>query len=65
LNNGRKKAALALGIAMIGNVRMSIRFFNDWEMCAVWKDTKAKWYFSVMVIVGIFNEEADDNKVRN
>ncbi len=50
---------------MIGNVRMSIRFFNDWEMCAVWKDTKAKWYFSVMVIVGIFNEEADDNKVRN
>jgi len=50
---------------MTGNVKLSIRFFNDREVRAVWKDTEAKWYFSVLDIVGILNEETDYNKVRN
>lgn len=50
---------------MTGNVKISIRFFNDREVRAVWKDTEAKWYFSVLDIVGILNEETDYNKVRN
>ena len=50
---------------MIGNVKISIRFFNDREVRAVWKDTEANWYFSVMVIAGILKEETDYNKVRN
>jgi len=56
---------LAAGNAMTGNVKLSIRFFNDREVRAVWKDTEAKWYFSVLDIVGILNEETDYNKVRN
>ena len=50
---------------MTGNVKLSIRFFNDREVRAVWKDTEAKWYFSVLDIVGILNEETDYNKIRN
>lgn len=50
---------------MYRSLKISIRFFNDREVRAVWNDTKEKWYFSVLDIVGVFNEEEDYNKTRN
>lgn len=46
-------------------LKISIRFFNDREVRAVWDDTLAKWWFSVQDVVGILNDEADSDKVRN
>jgi len=46
-------------------LKISIRFFNDCEVRAVWDDANAKWWFSVLDVVGILNEESDYNKVRN
>lgn len=46
-------------------MKISIRFFNDREVRAVWDDEYAKWWFSVLDIVGVLNEEPDYTKVRN
>lgn len=46
-------------------LKISIRFFNDREVRAVWDDVYTKWWFSVLDIVGILNEENDYAKVRN
>ncbi|MFM9985461.1 MAG: protein adenylyltransferase Fic [Flavobacteriales bacterium] len=46
-------------------MKISIRFFNDKEVRAVWDDDHAKWWFSVLDIVGVLNEEPDYTKVRN
>ena len=46
-------------------MKVSIRFFNDREVRAVWDDANAKWWFSVLDIVGILNEESDYTKTRN
>ncbi len=45
--------------------KISIRFFNDREVRAVWDEENAKWWFSVMDIVGVLNEESDYSKIRN
>jgi len=45
--------------------KISIRFFNDNEVRAVWDEQHAKWWFSVLDIVGILNEENDYTKIRN
>ncbi len=45
--------------------KISIRFFNDREVRAVWDDELAKWWFSVLDIVGVLNEEYDYAKTRN
>jgi len=50
---------------MSGKLKISIRFFDDREVRAVWDEQNAKWWFSVLDIVGILNEENDYNKVRN
>jgi cell filamentation protein len=50
---------------MSGKLKISIRFFNDQEVRAVWDEQNAKWWFSVLDIVSILNEEIDYNKVRN
>ena len=50
---------------MSGKLKISTRFFNDQEVRAVWDEQKSKWWFSVLDIVGILNEEIDYNKVRN
>jgi len=49
----------------MGNTRISIRFFNDREVRAVWDEGNAKWWFSVMDIVGVLNDERDYPKIRN
>lgn len=46
-------------------LKISIRFFDDREVRAVWDDTHTKWWFSVLDIVGILNEEPDYTKTRN
>ena len=45
--------------------KLSIRFFNDREVRAVWDDKHSKWWFNVLDIVGVLNEEPDYAKVRN
>ncbi|WP_276977022.1 BRO family protein [Flavobacterium filum] len=49
----------------MSNAKISIRFFNDREVRAVWDEANAKWWFSVLDIVGILNEENDYTKIRN
>ena len=45
--------------------KISIRFFNDREIRAVWDDAAAKWFFSVLDVVGALNGETDYEKTRN
>jgi cell filamentation protein len=46
-------------------LKISIRFFNDVEVRAAWDDTLEKWYFSVLDIIGVLNEEQEYTKIRN
>ena len=45
--------------------KISIRFFDDREVRAVWDEAQAKWWFSVVDIVGVLNEEDDHTKAGN
>lgn len=45
--------------------KISIRFFNDREVRAVWDETESKWWFSVLDIIGVLNDQDDYNKNRN
>ena len=45
--------------------KISIRFFNDREVRAVWDDVNSKWWFSVLDIIGVLNNQDDYNKNRN
>ncbi|MCD8313464.1 MAG: Fic family protein [Bacteroidales bacterium] len=45
--------------------KISIRFFNDHEVRAVWDEDNSKWWFSVPDIVGVLNDQDDYNKNRN
>ena len=45
--------------------KISIRFFNDREVRAVWDEENAKWWFSVVDVVGILNQEPDYTKAGN
>ncbi|MDR1758696.1 MAG: cell filamentation protein Fic, partial [Bacteroidales bacterium] len=45
--------------------KISIRFFNDKEVRAVWDEECGKWWFSVLDIVGVLNEQDNYEKVRN
>lgn len=47
------------------NTKISIRFFNDREVRAMWDEANCKWRFSVLDIVAVLNDQADYNKVRN
>ena len=45
--------------------KISIRFFNDREVRAVWDDENSKWWFNVIDIVAILNEQDDYSKANN
>jgi len=45
--------------------KISIRFFDDREVRAIWDDTNNKWWFSVLDIIGVLNQEDDYTKNRN
>ena len=45
--------------------KVSIRFYNDREVRAIWDEEKGKWYFSVLDVIGAINEQDDYTKTRN
>ena len=45
--------------------KISIRFFNDREVRAVWNEEDSKWYFSVPEIIGVLRGEENYEKCRN
>lgn len=45
--------------------RISIRFFDDREVRAVWDEENAKWLFSVLDIVAVLTDQDDYAKTRN
>lgn len=45
--------------------KVSIRFYNDHEVRAVWNEEKSEWFFSVLDIIGVFNKQDDYEKNRN
>ena len=45
--------------------KISIRFYDDKEVRAIWDDEKSKWWFSVLDIVGVLRGEEDYAKNRN
>ncbi len=45
--------------------KISIRFFNDREVRAVWDEENSKWWFNVVDIVSILNEQPDYIKSHN
>jgi cell filamentation protein len=49
----------------MSNAKISIRFFDDREVRAVWDQENAKWWFSVLDIVAILTGQNDYTKTRN
>jgi cell filamentation protein len=47
------------------NNKISIRFFDDKEVRAIWDEESNKWWFSVLDIVGVLTEQNDYEKNRN
>jgi cell filamentation protein len=45
--------------------KVSVRFFEDREIRAVWEEEGHKWWFSAVDIVGVLNEEEDYRKAGN
>ena len=46
-------------------MKVSIRFFDDREVRAVWDEENAKWWFSVLDIVAVLTDQDDYTKTRN
>jgi cell filamentation protein len=49
----------------MSNAKISIRFFDDREVRAVWDEQHAKWWFSVLDIVAVLTDQNDYTKTRN
>src|ERR1035437_4110859 len=49
----------------MSNTKISIRFFDDREVRAVWDEKNAKWLFSVLDIVALLTDQDDYTKTRN
>ena len=47
------------------NHKISICFFNNREVRAIWDENDSKWYFQVIDIVSILNEQDDYTKANN
>ena len=45
--------------------KISIRFFDDKEVRAVWDDERSKWWFSALDIIGVLRDEDNYAKNRN
>ncbi len=45
--------------------KISIRFFDDREVRALWDEPNAKWWFSVLDIVAVLTNQDDYKKTRN
>jgi len=49
----------------MSNAKISIRFFDDREVRAVWDEQNAKWWFSVLDIIALLTDQDDYTKTRN
>lgn len=49
----------------MSDTKISIRFFDDREVRAVWDEQNAKWWFSVLDIVALLTDQDDYTKTRN
>ncbi len=49
----------------MSNAKISIRFFDDREVRAVWDEQDFKWWFSVLDIVAVLTDQDDYTKTRN
>lgn len=49
----------------MSNNKVSIRFFDDREVRAIWDDENSKWWFSVLDIVAVLRNQDDYTKNRN
>ncbi|MBN1338228.1 MAG: Fic family protein [Bacteroidales bacterium] len=49
----------------MSNAKISIRFFDDREVRAIWDEENAKWWFSVLDIVAVLTDQDDYTKTRN
>ncbi|MEA3448908.1 MAG: Fic family protein [Bacteroidota bacterium] len=49
----------------MSNTKITIRFFDDREVRAIWDEDKAKWRFSVLDIVAVLTDQNDYSKTRN
>ena len=47
------------------NAKISIRFFDDREVRAVWDNQNSRWLFSVLDIVALLTDQDDYTKTRN
>ena len=45
--------------------KISIRFFDDREVRAIWNEENNKWWFSVLDIVAVLTDQDDYTKTRN
>lgn len=45
--------------------KVSIRFYKDYKVRAVWDEEKSQWWFSVLDVVGAINGQEDHEKNRN
>lgn len=45
--------------------KISIRFFNDREVRAIWDEENSKWWYSVPDIIGVMNGQDDYTRNRN
>ena len=49
----------------MSNTKVSIRFFDDREVRAIWDEQNAKWWFSVLDIIALLTNQDDYAKTRN
>ena len=49
----------------MSNSKISIRFFDDREVRAIWDEENSKWWFSVLDIVAVLTDQNDYTKTRN
>lgn len=49
----------------MSNTKISIRFFDDREVRAIWDEENARWWFSVLDIVAVLTNQDDYTKTRN
>ena len=45
--------------------KISIRFYKDYKVRAIWDEEHNQWWFSVLDVVGAINEQDDHEKNRN
>ena len=49
----------------MSKIKISIRFFDEREVRALWEEQHAKWWFSVLDIIAVLTDQSDYTKTRN